>query len=188
MEFHVKTIHVSEARNIDAGHAPGRKLPAVGLGRQLAKVPMALIVFLLSIGGASAGECPLLVEPDRITASTPVTANWTSGVACLSDPAVEISGSVVTVDFNFGYCPGVLPPGVCGDNRALIGRLPPGMYTLVAIGHDTQRQVNFEVLPVAIPGLNAIGIILAVALFLGSAFIWLIIHSSRRQRAGGVQR
>jgi len=33
MEFHVKTIHVSEVRNIDAGHAPGRKLPAVGLGR-----------------------------------------------------------------------------------------------------------------------------------------------------------
>ena len=152
------------------------------------KLQVAPILLLLSIEVANAGECPLLVEPDEITVNTPVTANWTSVLACPSEPAIEISGSVVTVDFNFGFCPGVLPPGFCGDNRALIGRLPPGRYTLVAIGHDTQRQVNFEVLPVAIPGLNAIGIILAVALFLGSAFISLIIHSSRRQRAGGVQR
>lgn len=135
---------------------------------------MILPILLLSASGiGSAGECPVLVEPEEITANTPVTANWTSVIVCRSEPVIEISGSVVTVDLNFGSCPGVLPPGVCGDNRALIGNLPPGSYTLVAIGHDTQRSVNFEVLPVAIPSLSAIGKVVAVVLFLGLAVVRL---------------
>ena len=148
------------------------------------KLQVAPILLLLSIEVANAGECPLLVEPDEITVNTPVTANWTSVLACPSEPAIEISGSVVTVDFNFGYCPGVLPPGVCGDNRALIGRLPPGMYTLVAIGHDTQRQVNFEVLPVAVNTLDTVGKFTAVIMFLCLAGLRLISTSSRQKQGG----
>ncbi|HKL22052.1 MAG TPA: hypothetical protein VJ904_09615, partial [Tichowtungia sp.] len=78
---------------------------------------IALLLALFATGIASAGECPILVEPQEITANTPVTANWTSVVVCLSEPVIEISGSIVTVDFNFGFC-GVGPPGFCGDNRA----------------------------------------------------------------------
>src|SRR6056297_2891510 len=89
------------------------------------KLQVAPILLLLSIEVANAGECPLLVEPDEITVNTPVTANWTSVLACPSEPAIEISGSVVTVDFNFGYCPGGLPPGVCGANRPIKARLSP---------------------------------------------------------------
>jgi len=148
------------------------------------KLQVAPILLLLSIEVANAGECPLLVEPDEIIVNTPVTANWTSVLACPSEPAIEISGSVVTVDFNFGYCPGVLPPGFCGDNRALIGRLPPGRYTLVAIGHDTQRQVNFEVLPVAVNTLDTVGKFTAVIMFLCLAGLRLISISTRQKQGG----
>lgn len=145
---------------------------------------VAPIFLLFSVGVSNAGECPLLVEPDGITVNTPVTANWTSVVVCLSEPAIEISGSVVTVDFNFGYCLGVLPPGFCGDNRAVIGRLPSGTYTLIAIGHGEQRSLDFEMRPVAIPSLNAIGKLAAVLMFLCGAVVQLTTHSGRHQQAG----
>jgi len=143
-----------------------------------------LILLLSASGIGSAGECPLLVEPEEIFASTSVTANWTSVLVCRSEPIVEVSGAVVTVDFNFGYCPGVLPPGACGNHRASIGKLPPGSYTLVAIGRGTQRSVNFEVLPIAIPGLNATGKVAAVLLFLSLAMVRLAKRSRQLQLAG----
>lgn len=187
MEFHVKTIRDFEVPkpepNSVSGSAASRRWfqPVV-----FRKTGIASIFLLFSIGVSNAGECPLLVEPDEITVNTPVTANWTSVVVCLSEPAVEISGSVVTVDFNFGYCPGVGPPGFCGANRAEIGRLPPGTYTLVAIGHGGQRSVGFEVLPVAVNTLDTVGKFTAMLMFLCLAALWLAMNSRRRTKTGSV--
>jgi len=55
---------------------------------------------------------------------------------------------------------------------------------LVAIGRGTQRSVNFEVLPIAIPGLNATGKVAAVLLFLSLAMVRLAKRSRQLQLAG----
>jgi len=160
--------------------------PAGYAWRHPMKNLLAPILVLLFNGGVNAQECPLLVEPDIITAGTPVTANWTSVTVCHSEPVIEVSGSLVTVDFKFGFC-GVVPPGSCGENRALIGKLAPGLYTLIAIGHGTQRSVDFEVLPATIPSLGTIGKSVAVVLFLCLAIFRLTTHSSPSQQAGAGQ-
>lgn len=185
MEFHVKTIRDFELPKPEpkgvSGSAALRRWSQLVVFK---RTGIAYVFLLFSIGVSNAGECPLLVEPDEITVNTPVTANWTSVLVCPSEPAVEISGSVVTVDFNFGYCPGVLPPGFCGDNRAEIGRLPPGTYTLVAIGHGWQRSVGFEVLPVAVDTLDTVGKFTAMLMFLCLALLWLKSDLRRRTQAG----
>lgn len=150
---------------------------------------LALPILLLAVtGAASGGDCPLLVEPERITANTRIMVNWKDVLVCDSAPTIEISGSMVTVDFNFQSFCGVVPPGGCGENRALIGNLPAGSYTLIAIGHGRQRSLDFDVLPVSIPSLGAVGRLGAVLLILGLAFVQLTKRSKGRQQAGAAQR
>jgi len=146
------------------------------------------ILLLLVTGAASGGNCPLLVEPERITVNTPIMVNWKDVLVCDSAPTTEVSGSVVTVYFNFQSFCGVVPPGTCGENRALIGNLPAGSYTLIAIGHGRQRSLDFDVLPVPIPSLSAIGRLAAVLLVLGLAFVQLMKRSNGRRKAGAAKR
>ena len=150
---------------------------------------LALPILLLAVtGAASGGNCPLLVEPERITVNTPIMVNWKDVLVCDSAPTIDVSGSVVTVDFNFQSFCGVVPPGACGENRALIGNLPPGSYTLIAIGHGRHRSLDFDVLPVSIFSLSVIGRWAAVLLVLGLGFVQLLNRSNGGQQAGAAKR
>ncbi|SRR6056297_382650 len=146
---------------------------------------VAFLILLLAVAGAAnGGNCPLLIEPERITANTAITVNWKDVLVCDSAPTIEVSGSVVTVDFNFQSFCGVVPPSACGENLALIGNLPAGSYTLIAIGHGRQRSLDFDVLPVSIPNLGTVGRLATVLLILWLAFVQLTKRSNGRQKTG----